>query len=199
MTRKAKCAIAKAGSVLVLGQGEGKRGFITSIACRTIDSEDRLVFVGPVRFAKKTQIHIRQIILPVIDTILDALGVEQSSFELCAENHAAASGLETGIDISGFSADLPVFMAMLGAVLGLEIPPDCVFTGHIAGVSGILTEVHSLDIKITCARSHSQTKRLFCPNVSFDTLSVDQQVRNFQVATSGSGLEIVQVRHILAN
>jgi len=196
MTPKTKHSIAKAGSVLVLGQGKDKRGFITSLVARTIDLESRLVFAGPVRFTKKTQIHIEKTILPLIDTILDALGLEQSSIEISAENHSVASGLDTGIDISGFSADLAVFMAMLGAILGLEIPPDCAFTGHVASISGILSEVHSLDIKIKCARSHQQTKRLFCPRVSFDTLVVDQQHQNFQATVSGNGLEIVQVRHL---
>jgi len=196
MIPNAKHSIAKAGSILVLGQGKDKRGFITSIVARTIDSEDRLVFTGPVRFAKKTQVHIEQIILPIIDTILDTLSLEQGGFEISAENHSVASGLDTGIDISGFSADLAVFMATLGAILGLEMPSDCVFTGHVASISGILSEIHSLDIKIKCARSHQQTKRLFCPKVSFDTLLVDQQCQNFQATASDSDLEIVQVRHL---
>ena len=50
MTAKKKHSIAEAGSVLVLGRDENRRGFITSIVARTTDSGERLVFAGPVRF-----------------------------------------------------------------------------------------------------------------------------------------------------
>jgi len=187
---------ARAGSVLVFGSDKAKRGFITSIVVRSIDPGKRLVFTGPVSFEAKTQNHVEQVILPIVDDITDSLGLEKCGFEISAENLSAASALDTGIDIGGFSADVSVLMAMLAACLGIELPRDCVFTGHIASVSGNITEVSSLDIKAKCARSQKQIRKFVCPAVSFETLSVDQQVTNFHTVVSDGSLEIIEVKNV---
>jgi predicted ATP-dependent protease len=42
--------------------------------------------------------------------------------------------MNTGVQVSGFSADVPMFLAMLSARLQMPVRQDVVSTGHIASL-----------------------------------------------------------------
>ena len=55
---------------------------------------------------------------------------------------------DVGIKISGFSADVPVFLAILSAALKTGVNDKIAFTGHIASTDGTVSlgEINSRKI-----------------------------------------------------
>ena len=83
-------------------------------------------------WASATAKHLSAVVLPLVDQITNALGLPKSGFELCAANVNAASAADLGIRISGYSADVPVFLALLSAATGIQLPEDVAATGQVA-------------------------------------------------------------------
>ncbi|MBM3748233.1 MAG: hypothetical protein FJW34_20815 [Acidobacteria bacterium] len=103
-----------------------------------------VAFTGPVRFSEDTQKHARATVLPLVHRICRLLGLAPGGFEISAVNLAAASQLDVGLEISGFSADLPLFLAMLSARLRVPVPQEVMCTGHIASQDGDVRMVQNL-------------------------------------------------------
>ena len=64
---------------------------------------------------------MENIILPIIDRIIYTLDLDRMNFEISAVNLGAASARDVGIDVSGFSADLPIILAMLSSPLQIPV------------------------------------------------------------------------------
>jgi hypothetical protein len=88
--------------------------------------------------------------------------------ELSAVNLSAASWDQRGLTISGFSADAPVFLAMLAAILGLEVPADFLCTGHIASSDGDIRMVGGLPAKLAAASQEKTIQRFAYPDPMAD-------------------------------
>ena len=162
--------VGRAKTVLVFAGQAAPVATITAILARwdEVSSAQGVVFSGPVRFADDTQRHLRATVLPLVQRLCQSLGLALGSFEVSAVNLAAASHLDLGLEISGFSADLPLFLALLSARLGLPVPQDVVCTGHIASSDGDVRMVQNLPAKLDAARTDRSIQRILLPGPDAD-------------------------------
>jgi hypothetical protein len=79
------------------------------------------------------------------------LGIPKKNFRLSIVNPGAASINDLGIEVSGYSADVPVFLSMLSALLGIVIADNIVSTGHVASSDGDIAAVKAMPVKISAA------------------------------------------------
>ena len=81
-------------------------------------------------------------------------------------NLDAASITEVGLNISGFSADVPILLAILSASLQMAVPEDIVSTGHIASPDGDIRMVRNLPTKFAAAVEANSIKRFVHPAIA---------------------------------
>lgn len=164
-------SIGRAKTVLVFGND--KVGLISTITARAFDkaSEQPISFTGPVSFSSYTISHIKEIILPILNSILEILDIPEKSYEISVVNLNATSAMDIGIDISGFSADVPVFLALLSSALKMALPDDVVSTGHITSFDGDIRLVKNLPAKIDAAVSDPNISKIIIPDIESDTSS----------------------------
>ena len=162
--------MGRAKTVLVFGQGEQAKAVLSAIVVCTLDETgtDRLSFTGPVGFADSVRDHIAEIILPIVDRILTCLQLSPKNFEISAVNLGAASARDVGANISGFSTDVPILLALLSAGLQIPVPEDIVATGHIASVGGDIRSVKSIPAKLDAAKGDRTVRRFIYPDLDRD-------------------------------
>lgn len=162
--------IGRAKTVLVFGSAGPRKGVISAIVARRVDlpGKQRLHFGGTVKFSRSVMSHIRQTVLPIIDNVVSGLGLEQKDFEISAVNLGAASSLDVGINISGFSADTSVFLAMLSEGLQMPLRDDSVSTGHIASCEGDISAVNAIPEKLQCAGADNSIRLFVHPELEED-------------------------------
>jgi hypothetical protein len=167
---ESNAAIGRAKTVLVFSNGAEKRAFITTLVAQWSPRRRslRLRFRGPVKFTKETQAHIEEVVLPAVEGVCALLGLETGSFVVSGVNLGAASSRDIGLDISGFSADLALFLAMLSARLRIPLPQDVVCTGHIASVDGDVRLVRNLPLKLGTAERDGSIARFIHSPVDVD-------------------------------
>jgi len=163
-----KQVIGRAKTALVF-QDDNQRAVISVIIVRRRESgRRRLCFVGTVKFSKSVKNHIKKVILPIVDCILRQLDLPELNFEISAVNLGAASALDIGVNVSGFSADVTVFVAMLSAALQMPLVNDFAATGHIASVEGDISAVKGIPAKVEAAKNNGSIKRFICPDLEKD-------------------------------
>ena len=170
MTQEAH-TIGRAKTVLVFGGPDSQKAVISAILARQLEApgKNRLRFAGAVKFSRSVKSHFRQTILPIIDKVLGGLGQGKKHFEISAVNLGAASSMDVGTSIRGYSADAPLFLAMLSGALGIPLPDDCVCTGHIASVEGDIGPIRALPAKLEAAQSSRDIKRFIYPDLEDDS------------------------------
>ena len=153
VTERKGCFSGTANLVLVLGQGQEATAVLSTVVVYAFEPEnsERIRFTGPAAFHKKTAKHLKEVVLPIVDQILEALGLPQINFEICVANIEASSINDIGLNISGNSLDVPVLVGMLSAALEIPIDKELVFTGHIASLHGDIRMVSGLPAKLTAA------------------------------------------------
>jgi len=167
----AECAtIGRAKSALTFGRGEDVRAVVTAVVARATDdtSGKRLRFAGPVRFSSATAKHIRQVVLALADRILCGLQAPRRKVEVSVVNLGGASAANLPVTVSGFSADVPVLLALLSAALAMPVPQDLVATGHVASPVGDITLVKNIAAKVAAAAADPATRRFLCPAADRD-------------------------------
>lgn len=184
-----KAEIGRAKTVLVFGNDDAHKAVITTLIaqCRSAGPFSDVSFEGDVRFNKSTSKHIRTTIYPTIEEICRSLGLEAGRFELRGVNLGAAAAMDVGVDISGFSADLSIFMAMLSARLQIPIPSDTVLTGHIAASHGEIRLVRNIPVKLVASIAEETVNRFICPSLDAD-LSI-QELAKMDYATIHAAME----------
>lgn len=176
----------RARTVLVLGQGNSQKAVVSDIVAGSAGEtdSDRLSFGGIVGFSAPLIDHIRKVILPITERILVELGLPQYNIEISAVNLGAASMMDIGMDISGFSADVAVFVAMLSEMLQIPLSNDFVATGHIASVDGDIRAVKAIPAKLDAAQADKSIRRFIYPDLDNDTsleaLSPHERERSIQ-------------------
>jgi len=141
--------VGRVRTVLVLDGGNPVAVPAAVIATRRTSTVQRLRQVGPGRFDPKTIRHIRSVVLPVADRILAPLQPDDKyGYNLSILNLEAASAWDTNVEISGFSMDMSVLLAILSVSLGLNMPEDTVVSGHIASIDGDMGVVCHLSEKV---------------------------------------------------
>ena len=138
----------------------------------------RVKFHGSLRLDRATVKHVRTVVYPLVEAICKALGVEAGCFVINGTNLSAASNMGLGVDISGFSADLPLALAMLAARLQFELPSDTVFTGHIASSRGEVRQVRQIPAKLAAAVIDPTVDRFICPSPDADSSLQSMAVRD---------------------
>ena len=132
----------------------------------------RLCFIGNVKFSEPVQEHTGNILLPIIDRIVDALDLDLKNFEISAVNLGAASARDVGIDVSGMSADVSIFIAMLSSALQIPVSSDFVATGHIASADGDISAVEGIPAKVEAAQKDSSIRYFIYPDLDDESLKV---------------------------
>ncbi len=143
---------------------------VTSLCVQATETEGpaELCFKGPGIFKNRAAEHLSEVVLPLVDRILSGLGLSKKRFELSLTNLGAASFSSREITVAGYSADAPVFLALLSAGLGLALPQDLVSTGHIASPDGDIRMVEGLEAKLTAAVSDKNIETFVYPALDRD-------------------------------
>lgn len=161
--------IGRARTVLVFRSGEDEVAVISSVIARVFgNGKDRISFTGPVEFEESASKHITRDVLPFIDRIFSALGVPSRNFEISVVNLGTASVADLGMTISGFSADVPVLLAMMSAGLEMPVPENIVSTGHISSADGDIGLVESIPIKLDAAIGNEKIHIFIYPSIDED-------------------------------
>ena len=164
----------RAKTVIVFQRGQTVEAVISTViaSVRRNAGQDRLRFTGVVGFEPKTREHIREIILPLVERILRHLNLEPDGYDLSVVNFGAASAAEVPPTITGFSADVPVFIAFLSASLALEAREDLLSTGHIASPDGDIALVRNIAAKLHAAFLDQSIQYFVYPSIEGD-ISLD--------------------------
>ena len=108
--------------------------------------DKRLRFCGTVKFSGSIRKRIKDTILPIIDRIVDTLDLDGKNFEISAVNLGAASALDVGVTVTGLSADVPIFIAMLSEALQISVSNDFVAAYVRDDVTNILLSASSTNM-----------------------------------------------------
>ena len=166
-----KRTTGRAKTSLVFGQGDRQKAVISEIVVRAIkitNDDARLHFGGNVELSGSIKNHIGETILPIINNITNSLGLSPKNFEISAVNLGAASSLDIGMNISGFSADVPMFLGMLSAGLQIPLAEDFLATGHIASVEGDISAVKAIPAKVEAVKADKTIRRFIHPDLDND-------------------------------
>jgi len=132
------------------------------------DREGRLVFKGPVNFKERSKHHLTSVVLPLVYRITDTLGLPRRSYEASVLNLGAAASSGVGMEIGGFSADLPVFLALLSSSSQIALRQDIASTGHIASLDGDIAPVKGIPAKLDAALESSEITGILIPDLEKD-------------------------------
>ena len=201
ISRGTKAAtVGRTKTVLVSGDGVDAVAVTTHVVARVLRRHRgaEVEFTGPVSFGEKTVAHIRETVLPLVDTIRLMLKRKKKHIEISAVNVGAASVHDVGVHITGMSADLPVFLAVLSAYLRIPVPDDLVCTGHIASGDGDIRLVRNIPAKVAVAVADPTISTFICPSLDGDMsmpqLSPAERVRiQDAICTAKQDLRIVAV------
>lgn len=162
--------IGRAGTVLVFGHNDTATAVVSSIVARPrhLGTRKRLIVRGPVVFEPAVLDHLCGDVLKAVDRICGLLGVRRQKFELEIVTPGVASIMDVGVNIAGFSADLPAFLALLSAALRMPVPQDVVCTGHVASADGDIRPVRHIPAKLAAAARERNVRMFVCPSLDAD-------------------------------
>ena len=146
-------SIGRARTVLAFKIANDIKTVISSVVAHTREysNGERVSFTGSVTFEKSVIEHANDALITIVDNILDSLGLTKKNFEISVVNPGGVSVVDLGARISGFSADLPMLLAMLSAALNMPMAEDIATTGHIASSDGDISVVKAIPSKISAA------------------------------------------------
>ena len=182
-TERKKQLSGRANLVLVLGQDQEATAVLsTAIVCAfEQENGERIRFTGPAAFHEKTAKHLKEVVAPIVDQLLEALGLSPKTFEISVANIEASSINDIGLNISGNSLDVPVLVGMLSAALEIPLDNEIVFTGHIASLHGDIRMVSGLPAKLKAATDSELITTFVHPALdqdgSLDSLSPTEKQR----------------------
>ena len=190
-------AVGRVKTAIVFGQGDSAQGTLCVVSARVRkrNGGKRLRFSGPVVPAPEVSSHLSETVLAVADAVLVPLGQPKKAFDVALANPSAASALDLGTSISGFSADLAFLLAILSSALRIPVPQNLVVTGHVASPAGDIGPVGSLSAKLAAASGDLHVGRFICPSLdtdgSLETLAPAEKERlSSAIAGSGDGLRV---------
>jgi hypothetical protein len=193
----------RAKAVFIFGQSDRSISVISTVIAKECDQKNgaRIRFIGSSSFDKKTQKHIVETILPLVDEIFKALGLPEKRFELSIVNLDVASMSDIGLTVSGFSADVPIVLALLSAGLKISVPGDIVSTGHIASTDGDIRMVKEIPAKLTAAIKFDSICTFVHPAIdvdnSLDSFSPDEKHHiNDALNSARRDIKTIGVRNI---
>jgi len=166
MENKENKQIGKVKTVLV-SPDSPQMSAISQIIVKTCKNHhQRITFTGSVLFSDRVKKHIIYNILPLADKIIESVGLSLPNYQISAVNPDIASKLDTAVSVSGFSADLSVFLATLSAALQTPLPQDHLFTGCISSADGDIGPVGSIDAKTKAAAEDENISKFIYPKAN---------------------------------
>lgn len=173
-------AIGRAKTIIV----DDEAGFASEIVVRTSTDEkaSRIDFRGPAKFKAVTKQHLGSFLLPIVDRIGDSLNVPKKNYEISVVNPGATASADIGVEITGFSADLTLLLALLSATLQVPIRQDIVCTGHVASIEGDIAPVRGIPIKLEAALATPGISVFVLPDLDLDKSLQKQTPFNYQAA-----------------
>ena len=176
MTAGTTTSGGRARTVLVFGEGDTATAVVSTMLARVRRNLDgsRLLFTGPSVFEANVIAHLAETVLPAVDGIVDQVTTTRGrtrkpkSFEVSLVNLGAASGGDVGLSVSGFSADVPILLAMLSAALNIPLRQDIVTTGHVASPDGDIRTVRNIPAKLAAAVDDCGITEFVHPSVDAD-------------------------------
>ena len=162
--------IGRTGTVLVFHEGSEVKAVVSWVIARAKRCHRRpsLKISGNVHPDQQGLRHLNRVVLPLVNYIATALGLPHHSFELSFVQLGIASSLQRPLTLAGHSIDLPVFLAMLSAVLKLALPQDVVCTGHIGSMDGDVRMVASVEAKLGAVLTGPGFRRFVFPHPDAD-------------------------------
>ena len=163
--------VGRTKTVIVHERGDNPVGIISEIVARVSsrDGMDRLVFRGPVYFDDRGLRHLHSVIIPLVDRIMESLDVPGKNYEISVVNLGATASASKGIEITGFSADLPVLLALLSTSLQVGLRQDIVSTGHVASLDGDIAPVRSISTKLDAILTSPGVTAFVLPDLEKDS------------------------------
>lgn len=157
----------RAKTVLVFGNGDAATAALSSVIVQAHAGRRRehVHFSGPVTFDETTAEHVRGLVAPIADRVFELLSLPRRDLEIPMTNLGAASGGDLAARVSGFSADVPILLAILSARLGMPVPNDLVATGHLASAVGEIAFVKAIPAKLTAALADPSIQRFVHPDL----------------------------------
>ena len=193
----------KANTVLLFGHGENATAVISTVLAHVHEQSHGkpLHYSGPVRFTDKTVEHVEEVVLRILNSILTPMALRRQSFDMSIVNLSAASVNDIGLNISGFSGDCAVLLAMLSASLQMEVQSNIVLTGHIASPAGEIRMVKGLPAKLEASINSDSVNTFIHPALDSDSsmklLSPTERERAADALMRAKrALKIVSVRDI---
>ena len=164
------CSTGRARGVFVFGRSDSAKAVLGTVTAQALEAStgQRIVFCGSANFDRRVIEHIHTVILPMVDTFTETLGLVRSNYRVSITNPGGASIHNLGIEVSGYSADVPVFLAMLSAALKMPILETVVATGHLASGSGDIAAVQSLPAKLTAVLDGKTVNAFIYPDLKSD-------------------------------
>ena len=173
MTTECSATPGRVWTVLIQGAGEMAKAVVSALTARLRrrSGRDRLIFQGPVVPGPHLLQHYRDHVLPVADQILELIWPRKRPkyYEVSIANLGAASSMEVGCSLTGFSADVPVLLALVSAALKIPLPQDILTTGHVASTAGDIRAVHSLPAKLEAVLQEPGIRRFIHPALEADS------------------------------
>jgi len=195
--------IGRARAVFVFGRGGASEGALTSVVARPRrkKSRQRLIFSGSAAFQPEVKEHLRNTVMTFVEDLLHELGLRRRTIEISVVNLAAASVADTGLHITGYSADVPVLLALLSAALKMPVRQDVVTTGHLASSGGDIRPVRGIPAKVAAAAEDPGIVRFVYPSTASDRslqiLSPKERQRIEEaIVTATARLETVPVTDV---
>ena len=189
--------------MLVFGRGDSIKAVISTVVVHTREKDrgERVRFTGPATFETKTAHHVVEVVLQAADNVLRVLNIPEQCFDISVVNLDAASIMDIGLSISGFSADVPILLAIMSASLNMAVPEDIVSTGHIASPDGDIRMVKNLSVKLTAAIQAESIHRFVHPAISqetpLDSLSQRERQSAVEALTRAKGdIRTIAVRNV---
>jgi hypothetical protein len=177
MRKRPNKIVGETKTVLVCHSVDNPVAFVTQLKAVWLPGQEgtHIDFVGPLGFDSQARQHLQDCVLPIVDGIRQAFGLPNGYFQLSGSNLGAASARDAGLDVTGYSADLPVFLCLVSALLNLPINQGLLSTGHIASNAGEVKLVKSLPEKLRAALGDKNIKKFVYPDLRSDA-SLDRLV-----------------------
>jgi hypothetical protein len=163
-------AIGKTKTAILVKETGKSIAIITEIFAQAVaaNSEKRIMFHGPANLENKAISHLETVILPIVDNISRSLGLPPRSFVISISNVGASATKGVGLNIAGFSADVPLFLSMLSASMQASLRRDLIATGHIASLAGDIVPVLGIPAKVEAAIASGDISEFLFPDIEND-------------------------------
>jgi len=87
---------------------------------------------------------------------------------ISVSNIGASAIKDVGLNIAGFSADVPLFLSILSACLQMNVRQEIIATGHIASLAGDIVPVLGIPAKIDAAIASGDIAEVLLPDIEKD-------------------------------